>query len=120
MSFSHVDLVGRRHTAIVDADWQPMYVGETRLPGVSVCNLVDVPEHWSSYWMKMEAGAHSIMHRHSAIEMVVVLQGSIEDCDRRIFQTTEAVVYPAGSIHLLSSPTGCVLLIVESQPSVVA
>lgn len=111
------DLTGRRLVGPLGVDWQPMRLDGRVLEGVTMCALVEAPEHWRSYWMKMEAGSRSVMHRHSATEMLVVVAGAAEDCDGAVFRLGDAVVYPVGSTHLLYSPEGCTLLVVESLES---
>ncbi|MBN5495447.1 cupin domain-containing protein [Pseudomonas aeruginosa] len=84
-------------------------------------SLVDAPEHWTSYWMKMNPGeeARSVMHRHAATEMLVVVQGSVQDSDGAVFRVADVVVYPYGSSQALFSPEGCTPVVVESRPSIV-
>ncbi|AHL77616.1 hypothetical protein CH92_04455 [Stutzerimonas stutzeri] len=113
-------LQGRKTIAAKDAHWQPMHVADIKLDGVTMHLLVEADDRWRSYWMKMEAGSRSIMHRHSATEMLIVVEGSVTDCDGAVFRAADVVVYSVGSTHVLSSPRGCTLLVVESCASTLA
>ncbi|SDS22346.1 ChrR Cupin-like domain-containing protein [Halopseudomonas litoralis] len=119
MNTNVVDLTGRELISPDDVDWQSMSVDGRVLDGIKMYPLTTTPDGWQSYWMKLNPGVRSIMHRHSAVEMIAVMRGSLEDCDGATFNTSEVVVYPEGSTHLLSTHEGCILLVVESKPSTV-
>lgn len=112
---SSSELHGRKLILARDACWRPMHVAGKKLDGVTMHPLVDAPKQWRSYWMKMEGGSRSTMHRHSATKMVVVVAGSAEDRDGVVFRESDVVTYPVGSTHILSSPAGCSLLVVDSK-----
>lgn len=97
-------------------DWQPMLLGGRRLEGVSWKALTDTGP-WHAYWMKMDPGSLSVPHRHAATELLQVLEGEVMDVDGQVFGAGDSLVYAAGSEHWLRSPLGCLLLVVESEPS---
>lgn len=96
--------------------WQPMLLGGQRLAGVSWKTLADAGP-WQAYWMKMSPGSRSIPHRHAAVELLQVLEGEVMDVDGQLFRAGDSLVYAPGSEHWLRSPQGCLLLVVESEPS---
>ncbi|MCY1296522.1 hypothetical protein D9M69_552670 [compost metagenome] len=112
-----VDLVGRQQISPDTVDWEPMLVEGCMLEGISMYPLADTAEGWKSYWMKLNPGVSSIMHRHGSTEMVAVVRGSVQDCDGVVFNAPDVILYPAGSTHVLDSTEGCTLLVVESLPS---
>ncbi|MEG9624907.1 cupin domain-containing protein [Pseudomonas guariconensis] len=67
--------------------------------------------------MKMAPGSRSVPHRHAATELLQVLEGEVMDVDGQVFRAGDSLVYAAGSEHWLRSPRGCLLLVVESEPS---
>lgn len=96
--------------------WQPMLLGGQRLEGVSWKTLADTGP-WQAYWMKMAPGSRSVPHRHAATELPQVLEGEVMDVDGQVFRAGDSLVYAAGSEHWLRSPRGCLVLVVESEPS---
>jgi hypothetical protein len=111
------DLAGRYLIKLEGAVWEPMSIAGQPLEGVFKCLLVSTPEHWESYWMKMCPETRSVIHRHTANEMLLVMQGSVQDSDGSVFRASDVIVYPADSSHVLFSPEGCMLLVVESRAS---
>jgi anti-sigma factor ChrR (cupin superfamily) len=97
---------GRRWYAFEAQDWQPMKIGNRVLPGYFWIPVADDENGaWSSYWMRVSAGARSPEHQHDSTELVMVLEG--------IFTVT----YPAGSRHSTSSKVGCTVLVVAHTGS---
>jgi anti-sigma factor ChrR (cupin superfamily) len=95
-----------------------MKIGETVLPGffwIPVAN--DETGAWSSYWMRLEAGARSIQHRHDDTELIIVMEGVFTDDDGADFLPGQTVSYPAGSRHSTSSAKGCTVMVVEGRAS---
>ncbi|MDF0732289.1 cupin domain-containing protein [Pseudomonas entomophila] len=98
------------------AHWQPMLLGDRILEGITWATLTAAGP-WQGYWMRMSPGSRSLPHRHAATELVQVLQGEVVDSDGQRLQAGDSLVYAAGSEHWLQSPNGCLLLVIESQPS---
>lgn len=109
---------GRRWYAIDARDWRSMSIGGQVLPGYFWIPVAD-DEHgaWSSYWMRVEAGACSPEHQHDSTELVMVLEGVFTDDDGADFLPGQTVTYPAGSRHSTSSEVGCTVLVVAHTGS---
>jgi hypothetical protein len=53
-----------------------MMIGNDFLPGFFWIPVTsDESGAWTSYWMRLEAGARSREHRHEATELVMILGG---------------------------------------------
>jgi anti-sigma factor ChrR (cupin superfamily) len=108
----------RRWYTIDAADWRPMMIGDTPLQGFSWIPLAsDEAGAWHSYWMRLEAGARSLQHRHEGTELIMVLEGVFTDDDGADFLPGQTVAYPAGSCHSTYSARGCTVLVVEGRAS---
>lgn len=108
----------RRGYAIDARDWQPMKIGDQILAGYFWIPVADDEKGaWSSYWMRVEAGACSPDHQHDSTELVMVLDGVFTDDDGADFLPGETVTYPAGSRHSTSSTVGCTVLVVAQTGS---
>ncbi|TKC78101.1 cupin domain-containing protein [Trinickia terrae] len=113
---------GRRWYSIDARDWRPMMIGDTALPGFSWIPVAeDEGGAWTSYWMRLEAGARSFEHRHDSTELILILDGVFTDDDGTDFHPGQTVSYPAGSRHSTSSAEGCTVLVVaRTDSSIVA
>lgn len=110
---TQVSSSGRRWYEIDAKDWQPMRIGGRILPGYFWIPIADDENGaWSSYWMRIEAGARSPYHRHESTELVMVLEGIFSDDDGTHFLPGQTVIYAAGSRHSTSSEVGCTVLVV--------
>lgn len=109
---------GRRWYSIDERDWQPMKIGDTVLQGFSWIPVAqDESGAWTSYWMRLEAGARSFEHQHDSTELIMVLDGVFTDDDGTDFHAGQTVSYPAGSRHSTSSAMGCTVLVVARTES---
>lgn len=113
---------GRRWYSIDESDWRPMKIGDKVLPGFSWIPVADDENGaWSSYWMRLEAGARSFEHQHDSTELILILDGVFTDDDGTNFHPGQTVSYPAGSRHSTSSAEGCTVLVVaHTQASIVS
>lgn len=113
---------GRRWYSIDDGDWQPMKIGDAVLQGFSWIPVArDDSGAWTSYWMRLEAGARSFEHQHDSTELIVILDGVFTDDDGTDFHPGQTVCYPSGSRHSTWSEKGCTVLVVaRTESSVVA
>jgi len=103
---------------IDDRDWAPMTIGDAVLPGFFCIPLAkDECGAWSSYWMRMDAGALSPQHLHLTTELLVIREGVFTDNDGADYGPGEAVVYHAGSRHTSSTREGCIALVVTRSSS---
>lgn len=109
---------GRREYAIDARDWRPMKIGDRVIPGYFWIPVADDENGaWSSYWMRVEAGAFSPEHQHDSTELVMVLNGVFTDDDGADFLPGQTVTYPVGSRHSTSSTVGCTVLVVAQTGS---
>ena len=109
---------GRRWYAIDERDWRPMKMGETILPGFFWIPVADDENGaWSSYWMRLQPGARSFVHRHDSTELILILDGVFTDDDGTEFLPGQTVSYPAGSRHSTRSEAGCTVLVVARTGS---
>lgn len=109
----------KAHRTILDLDPRalaqlPGY--EPLRPGVDVLYLYKDPESGASTaLLRYEPGAHVPQHRHEGYEHVFVLSGEQRD-DRGSYPAGTFVINPPGSSHAISSPEGCLVLIVWQRP----
>lgn len=109
---------GRCSYAIDERDWRPMTIGDTALPGFSWIPVAqDEDGAWTSYWMRLDAGARSFEHRHDSTELILILDGVLTDDDGTDFHAGYTVSYPAGSRHSTYSADGCTVLVVARTES---
>ncbi|WP_240655828.1 cupin domain-containing protein [Paraburkholderia phosphatilytica] len=111
---------GRARYTIESDDWQPMMIGDTPLAGFSWIPVAEEDGAWSSYWMRIDAGARSPSHRHESIELLMILEGIFTDDDGTDFVPGETVTYQAGTTHRSFSRDGCVVLVVTREASSIA
>jgi anti-sigma factor ChrR (cupin superfamily) len=112
---------GRRWYAIAASDWQPMKIGDTVLHGFfSIPVADDERGRWTSYWMRVEPGARSPVHRHDTTELIMVLDGVFTDDDGSDYLPGHTVTWPAGSTHSTTSASGCTVLVVAHTGSSIA
>ena len=60
-------------------------------------------------------GAHSNLHEHLGFEVMFILEGELHNDNGDIYPTGTLVVELPSSVHQLTSPDGCVLLIVREK-----
>lgn len=90
--------------------WQPFH------PGVEICPLSGDPQGAFSALLRYAPGARVPRHRHEDVEEIRILRGSQRD-ERGVYPAGAHVVNPAGSIHSVESPEGCVALLVWRKPN---
>lgn len=85
-------------------------------PGVDILYLYrDAPSGASSALLRYQPGASVPEHRHEGYEQVLVLSGEQRD-DRGSYPAGTLVINPPGTFHEISSPGGCLVLIVWQRP----
>lgn len=109
----------RRYRQLECAKWQPLSIDGQVLAGVEWSTLAGTAS-WVCYWMRMAPGSRSPSHQHTGLELVVVLEGEVQDSDGICFSEGASLVYGAGSQHWLTSLSGCVLLVIETGPATLA
>jgi hypothetical protein len=66
---------GRKISSPDAAEWQPMMIAGQRHPGFWIIPIVDDESGaWTSYWMRLDAGARSLMHTHTSTELLLIME----------------------------------------------
>jgi anti-sigma factor ChrR (cupin superfamily) len=68
----------------------------------------------SAAFLRYAPGAHIPRHRHEGLEHILILRGSQQD-ERGVYAAGTFVVNPPGSAHDVSSPDGCLVLIIWAK-----
>lgn len=90
---------------------------ETDFPGIEMKILYKDDFGRSTILFKMEPGATVPMHRHTALEMTYMLEGTLVD-DEGTAGPGSFVWRPGGSKHIARAPEGALFLSVFSSPNV--
>lgn len=85
-------------------------------PGVEIARLYqDEASGASAAILRYAPGASVPEHEHESYEHVLVLEG--EQCDHRgVYGAGSFVVNPPGSRHAITSPKGCLALLIWVRP----
>ncbi|MDR5740701.1 MULTISPECIES: cupin domain-containing protein [unclassified Caballeronia] len=95
-----------------------MLIEGKRHPGFSIIPIVDDESGaWTSYWMRLDAGARSLFHTHTSTELLIVMDGVYTDQDATDFTAGQVVTFPAGTSHWSYSREGCTVLVVTNSES---
>jgi anti-sigma factor ChrR (cupin superfamily) len=90
--------------------WTPMR------PGIEAHQLYENgPDGPAAALLRYQPGATLARHRHTGYEHIFVLVGSQRD-ERGLYQAGAMVVNPPGSAHNVSSPEGCIVLVLWERP----
>lgn len=109
---------GRIIHDINDRDWQPMMIAGKRHPGFWIIPIVDDEQgQWTGYWMRLDAGARSLLHTHTSTELLLIMDGVYTDQDGTDFTARQVVTYPAGTSHWSHSREGCTVLVITNTES---
>jgi anti-sigma factor ChrR (cupin superfamily) len=102
------------------ATWLPMELGGVPIDGFSWWPLAgDEAGGWDAYWMRVDAGARSLMHVHPATELLHIFEGHLADMNQRIYGPGDVAIFAAGSEHFTHSATGCIALVVTGKQAAV-
>jgi mannose-6-phosphate isomerase-like protein (cupin superfamily) len=70
------------------------------------------------YAMRMQPGAVTIAHDHTAMEEFLILEGDLIDSDGTVFGPGDFVSYEAGTHHNSRTVNGCLIAVFEWQEPV--
>jgi len=100
-----------------DLPWQPWV--ENGREGVDFCPLFvsSDPDGAAALLLRFRPGAHGDFHKHGGAELMLVLDGVLEDDKGGYFPAGTVVVEKEGSIHQALSRQGCTLLAVREHPA---
>ena len=95
-------------------DWRPFR------PGVEIARIYTTPDNGpSAAFLKYQPGASVPLHMHSGYEHIFILKGTQVDRSGE-HVAGDVVINPPGSSHNVSSPNGCIVLIVWDKPVILA
>jgi anti-sigma factor ChrR (cupin superfamily) len=86
-------------------------------PGVEIHVLHEAPDGARAAVLRYAPGAEVPPHRHEGYEYIYVLEGEQGD-ERGSYPAGSFVVNEPGFVHRVSSPGGCVVLILWLRPVV--
>ncbi|NDK26712.1 AMP-binding protein [Streptomyces sp. TR1341] len=73
------------------------------------------PDGAESYLARFGAGAHGDLHRHLGYELIVVVDGELHNDNGDVYGPGCLVLEKPGSVHRVSSPRGCTLLVIREK-----
>ncbi|MCA6093724.1 cupin domain-containing protein [Streptomyces sp. SCA3-4] len=87
--------------------------------GVEAVRLytTDGPSPATGLISRMAPGAHGDLHEHLGYEAMFVLQGELCDDSGARYTTGDLIVVEPGSVHQVSTETGCVVLGFRDAPT---
>ncbi len=93
--------------------WEPFR------PGVDIYHLYrDSTSGCAAALLRYQPGANVPLHRHDGFEHIVVLSGSQIDHHGE-HAAGSVVINPPGTTHSVTSPAGCVVLVIWEKPVVI-
>jgi anti-sigma factor ChrR (cupin superfamily) len=105
--FVYSDLVTRAKSP--DFPWTPMR------PGIDIHRIYEDPSGPSAALLRYAPGATLPRHSHPGYEHITVLEGSQVD-ERGTYAAPCFIVNPPGTSHGVTSPDGCLVLVVWHRP----
>ena len=86
----------------VDVEW--LYCGEQTGPdGAEACVA------------RFRPGSHGNLHEHLGFELLVVLEGKLHNDNGDVYLPGTLIIEQPSSVHQVSSPEGCVCLVVREK-----
>lgn len=105
------------HQGLLRRDWRTLEWQAFR-DGIEAAWLYRNGEHGpSAAYLRYRPGAHVPLHWHAGYEHVFVLEGSQSDRNGR-YAAGSVVINPPGSSHEVTSPEGCIVLVIWERPVV--
>jgi anti-sigma factor ChrR (cupin superfamily) len=99
--------------------WKPW--NEHGREGVDICPLFTPqqtgPEGAAALLVRFRPGAHGDFHEHLGFELMLVLDGVLEDDKGGYYPAGTLVLEGPGSIHQALSRQGCTVLAVRERPA---
>jgi len=93
-------------------DWKPFR------PGVDIARIYSTPEAGpEAAFLRYQPGASIPQHIHSGYEHIFILKGTQIDRSGEHGAGT-VIINPPGSSHSITSPEGCIILIIWDKPVV--
>ncbi|MER6563221.1 cupin domain-containing protein [Streptomyces sp. NPDC001027] len=79
--------------------------------------LTDGAEPGAAMITRMAPGAHGDLHEHLGHEMILVLEGELLNDNGDCYRAGDLVIERPGSVHRVSTETGCTVLGVRHAPT---
>jgi len=76
------------------------------------------PNGAEAYVARFGPGAHGDLHRHLGFEVLFVLEGELRNDNGDVYGPGTLVVERPGSVHRVSSASGCVMLVVREKRTI--
>jgi anti-sigma factor ChrR (cupin superfamily) len=110
-----VPIIGDVFRKLAQDGWQSLTFEPLR-DGIELARLFGQADRGASgAVLRYQPGASAPRHRHPGFETVIVLDGAQSD-EAGTYVKGDVVVNPPGSIHTVTSETGCIVLIVWEKP----
>ena len=99
---------------LIGGGWRDLAFGPFR-DGIEIATLYDDPSGASAAVLRYAPGAAAPSHLHTGFEHVLILEGSQSD-GRGSYQAGALTINPPGFSHEVTSPEGCVALLIWQRP----
>jgi anti-sigma factor ChrR (cupin superfamily) len=100
---------------LAEGGWETLRFEPFR-DGIEVARLFGQADQGASgAVLKYQPGASAPRHRHPGFETIVVLEGAQSD-EAGTYLKGDVVVNPPGSVHTVTSESGCAVLIIWEKP----
>ena len=97
-------------------DWQ-RWVQPGRA-GADIHTLYRSADHGATaFLVRFGPGAHGDLHEHPDHELMFVLEGELHNDNGDRYGVGDLIVEEPGSVHRVTSPQGCTLLVVREAPT---
>ncbi|MET7683640.1 cupin domain-containing protein [Streptomyces sp. NPDC005423] len=73
------------------------------------------PDGAEAYIAHFRPGAHGDLHRHLGFELLLILEGELVNDNGDVYPAGTLVVERPDSIHRVSSPAGCKMLVIREK-----
>ncbi len=75
------------------------------------------PDGANAFLVRFGPGAHGDLHEHPDYEMMFVLEGELHNDNGDRYRIGDLIIEEPGSVHRVTSPQGCTLLVVREAPT---
>jgi anti-sigma factor ChrR (cupin superfamily) len=88
--------------------------------GTDICPIYTTagPQQASAQLIRFAPGAHGDLHEHLGYELMIVLDGELRNDNGDVYTVGDLVVEEPGSVHRISTETGCTWFGVREAPTV--
>jgi anti-sigma factor ChrR (cupin superfamily) len=84
--------------------------------GIHALYTTGAPQRATAQLIRFDPGAHGDLHEHLGYELMFLLQGELRNDNGDRYTVGDLVVEEPGSVHRVSSETGCTLLGIREAP----